>query len=90
MHNGQPTERLTKVKSIEHLQQLISAQPIQGFILLNFGVRSYKTVSMWAGRFRVENHIDGTKQLLNNEELFKYSLMGEAISKGAFYVEVRR
>ena len=89
MPDEQSTERLMRVESIEHLQQLASVHPIQGFILLKFGLRSYKTVFARRRRFRVENHIDNTKQLLSAEELYKYSNLGDAIDKGAFYIEPR-
>jgi hypothetical protein len=79
-----------RVESIDHLRHLAAIQPVEGFILLNFGLRSYKTVTMWARRFRVENHIDNTKQVLSAEELYRYSNLGDAIDKGAFYAEVSR
>jgi hypothetical protein len=87
MHNGVP-QGLLRVESIEHLRQLSRIKPIEGFILLNFGLRSYKTVSSKGRRFRVENHIDNTRQLLNTHELYTFSNLGWAIDRGVFYVEV--
>jgi len=88
-------EKPVRIKSFRHLYDIIyaSENAREFFIQLNHGARSWKTMSLADkldrfGRYKLEilNEIDETRQVLALASLFKYSLIGEAISKGAFYL----
>jgi hypothetical protein len=74
---------MQKVNSINELKQL-EGECSDFFILLNFGLRSSKTISFDGEFFYVFNDIDGSETALTEIEL-KNSIIGEAISKGSFY-----
>jgi len=73
-----------KIKSIEQLKKE-SKDGADFHIVLNHGLRSSKNVQFDEGKFYVYNEIDGTSQVLKEEELFTKSNIGKAISKGAFF-----
>ena len=76
-----------KIESLEHLKKLASDNPIETFIMLNFGLRSSKNIEyqtekdMWC----VYNYIDDTEQYLKTEELAEETNIIEAIEKKALY-----
>ena len=80
-----------KVESLKHLKEILSdGSNHDFFILLNFGLRSYKIMS-WDGGdvFYVLNLIDDTEQNLSEAQLMDETLtnIGAAITKGAFFWE---
>ena len=83
------TTKREKVSSVSHLRRLIKSGRNEFFLLLSGGlVVSRKTVRLQKdGRFAIVNHIDDTKQVLTEVELFTASNIGEAITKGAFVAE---
>lgn len=74
---------MKKVNSINELKQL-DGECSDFFILLNFGLKSSKTISFDGEFFYVFNDIDGSEVALTETEL-KNSIIGEAINKGSFY-----
>ena len=77
-----------RVKSLAHLKKL-STGGVEFFIVLNFGLRSYKRVA-WdekRKRFRIVNHIDGTKQSLTEKQVTgrAYTNIGYAIKLGSLF-----
>lgn len=83
----------TKVKSIEHLKQILSArdgETHEFYIQLNFGLRSRKLIS-WDGdsTFYVLNETDDTEQELTEAQLMDrtYTNVGHALNRGALYLE---
>ncbi len=88
-------EKPIKIKSLKHLYDIldVSENAREFFILCNASGRSWKTISLADkldrfGHYKLEilNEIDDTRQVLALASLFKHSLIGEAISKGAFYL----
>ena len=83
-HNTNPT----KVQSVAHLRALIKAGTHGYALALNYGLFSRKTIrTMRGGKFRIINHIDDSKATLTEAELYTESNIGEAITKGAFFVK---
>lgn len=85
-------KQFTIINSIEELDEAIDgADGVLecGISLAGGAVYSKKTISKdIKGRYRVENHIDGSKQILTADELFDHDLtnVGQAIEKGALFV----
>lgn len=79
---------MIQIKSIEELQAAALNQPAEGFISLNGGLRSSKTIQYMPvqDKFWILNEIDDTEQELTSDELSTESNIGEAIQKGAFYL----
>lgn len=83
----------TKVKSLEHLKQILSdrdGETREFFILLNGGLRSSKLMSWDGGNtFYVLNLIDDTEQELSEAQLMdrSYTNVGYALENGALYLE---
>lgn len=80
----------TKVTSVEHLGQLVDKGKTDFFICLNFGIRSSKFINRGDNnKFFICNLSDDSEQELTAEELMdkKFTNIGEAITKGAFYCE---
>lgn len=84
-HNTNPT----KVQSVAHLRALIKAGTHGYALVLGGGVAfSRKTIRATRdGKFRIINHIDDSKATLTEAELYTESNIGEAITKGAFFVK---
>tara|TARA_Y100000310_G_C20664949_1_gene806962 strand:+ start:1596 stop:1853 length:258 start_codon:yes stop_codon:yes gene_type:complete len=77
---------LTKVKSLEHLKELCQSGKDDFCLLLNFGVRSSKSITYSEGEWSVLHEIDGTYAEYDNDEQFTESeghiMLG--ILQGAF------
>lgn len=76
-----------KVKDLEDLKQRSCEEVFEGFIALNGCVRSSKMIHYTADNdyFWILNEIDDTTQNLKSKNLWKFSNIGEALDKGAFY-----
>ena len=82
------TTKPTKVQSVAHLRALIKAGTHSYALALNGGLFSRKTIRATRdGKFRIINHIDDSKVTLSEAELFTASNIGEAMTKGAFFVK---
>ncbi len=82
------TTQPTKVQSVAHLRILIKAGTHSYALALNYGLFSRKTICATRdGKFRIINHIDDSKATLTEAELYTESNIGEAITKGAFFVK---
>jgi hypothetical protein len=74
---------MEKVTTINQLKDL--AEDTTDFcVVLKFGLRSSKTISFDGELFYIYNDIDGSEDELTEAELME-SIIGEAITKGAFY-----
>lgn len=78
-----------KVKDVAHLRQLIETKSKHFFIQLNFGLRSSKFISSDGDRFCIFNEIDGSEDVLTEEELMDEGLtnVGKAMKYGALFCE---
>lgn len=78
-----------KISSQSELDDLIKkvkgGYPLQCFVLLNFGARSSKDISLNENNdYHIYNEIDDSEETIVHSQLMS-SLIGEAISKGALY-----
>ncbi|MCQ2960630.1 MAG: hypothetical protein MJ198_10680 [Bacteroidales bacterium] len=83
--------KFKKINSIEELKKCLGEnnEYKEFFILLNYGLRSSKTISYDKEKniFWIFNEIDGTECSLTEEELKDEDItnIGKAINLGAFY-----
>jgi peptide subunit release factor RF-3 len=84
-----------RIKSIKHLCDILDASENarEFFVQLLGGGRSWKTISFADkldrnGEYKLEilNEIDEKRQILAIGSLYRFSNIGEAIDKGAFYL----
>ena len=78
-----------KINSQKELDDLIKnvkgGYPLECFVLLNFGLRSSKDISLNENNdYHVYNTVDDSEETIVHSQLMN-SFIGEAISKGAFY-----
>lgn len=79
--------KIRQCKSIEELQKLTIGHYIEGYILLNGGLRSSKVIE-WLPEDNVWwicNFIDDSEEYTSDDEL-RNSFLGKAIKQGAFYI----
>lgn len=83
------SQRPQKINSQKELDDLIKNikgdYPLECFILLNFGIRSSKEISLNENNdYNIYNEIDDSEETIVHSQLMS-SFIGEAISKGALY-----
>lgn len=81
--------RPQKINSQKELDDLIrkveGGYPLECFVLLNFGIRSSKGISLNENNdYQVYNEIDDSEETIVHSQLMS-SFIGKAISKGALY-----
>ena len=77
-----------KILSQKQLDRLIEKNPdrsLECFILLNYGLRSSKSISSDGDNYYIYNEIDDTEETIPHDKLMDSSPIGEAIKKGALY-----
>lgn len=74
---------MKQVTSIDQLKEL-SEETSDFCIVLNFGLKSSKTILYDGELFYIFNDIDDSETELTEAELTE-SIIGEAINKGSFY-----
>lgn len=82
-------QRPQKINSQKELDDLIrkveGGYPLECFVLLNFGIRSSKEISLNENNdYLVYNEIDDSEETIVHSKLMS-SFIGKAISKGALY-----
>jgi hypothetical protein len=82
-------QRPQKINSQKELDDLIrkveGGYPLECFVLLNFGIRSSKDISLNENNdYQVYNEIDDSEETIVHSKLMS-SFIGKAISKGALY-----
>lgn len=82
-------QRPQKINSQKELDNLIrkveGGYPLECFVLLNFGIRSSKEISLNENNdYLVYNEIDDSEETIVHSKLMS-SFIGKAISKGALY-----
>ncbi len=78
-----------KISSQNELDDLIKKVegdcPLECFVLLNFGMRSSKEISLNENNdYHIYNEIDDSEEIIVHSQLMS-SFIGEAINKGALY-----
>lgn len=85
---------MTQVKTIEELRKILDKGAGEFFILMNGGMRSWKTLNYSSkldkherNKIEILNEIDESRQVLTEENLFNdnHSIIGKAMKAGAFY-----
>ena len=76
------------IGNCQELRQAIAEGRSEFLLLLCGGAYSRKTITTASkGRFRILNHIDGSRQVLTEKELHTESNVGLAMSNGALIAE---
>lgn len=83
------SQRPQKISSQSELDDLIKkvkgGYPLQCFVLLNFGARSSKDISLNENNdYHIYNEINDSEEIIVHSQLMS-TFIGEAISKGALY-----
>lgn len=71
------------VTNLHDLRDLVRRGRTKYVIGLNGGAVSLKTIALRGKKWDVTNHIDDSRQTLNDAELWTESHIGEALDKGA-------
>jgi len=72
-----------QIKTIEQLKSVCD-ETSEFYVMLNHGLRSSKNLSYDGDKFYLIHEIDWSEEELNDIELME-TIIGEAITKGAFY-----
>lgn len=83
------SQRPQKISSQSELDDLIKkvkgGYPLQCFVLLNFGARSSKDISLNENNdYHIYNEINDSEEIIVHSQLMS-TFIGEAISKGTLY-----
>lgn len=78
-----------KINSVRELKNQIKDGGKEFFILLNYGIISRKFIEKKGDKFVVFNYIDDTANIFSEKDLTnkEKTNIGEAIKKGAFYLD---
>ena len=78
----------TKIDNVHQLRHLASRNYVECFIQLRGGLRSSKYITYDNGIWFIENEVDGTHmEFTDDKELWTRSNIGEAMDKGALWME---
>ena len=85
MKNQSP-QKINSQKELDDLIKKVKGDyPLECFVLLNFGLRSSKDISLNENNdYHVYNEADDSEETIIHNQLMS-SFIGEAISKGALY-----
>lgn len=85
MKNQHP-QRINSQKELDDLIKSVKGgYPLAYFVLLNFGLRSSKDISLNENNdYHIYNEVDDSEETIVHSQLMS-SFIGEAISKGALY-----
>jgi len=88
-YEGNDGQTYTRIDSIDELRDVLSGGKREFKMLLNGGAFSHKAIELKPGDyFWIYNSIDDSECALTAEELMdaRMTLIGEAITKGAFWM----
>ena len=77
-----------KILSQKQLDRLIEKNPdksLDCFVLLNYGLRSSKSITFDGDSYYIYNEIDDSEDIIKHDKLMDSFPIGEAIKKGALY-----
>lgn len=85
MKNPRP-QKINSQKELDDLIRKVEGDyPLECFVLLNFGIRSSKDISLNENNdYLIYNEIDDSEETIVHSKLMS-SFIGKAISKGALY-----
>ena len=79
---------MMKILSQKQLDRLIekdSDRSLDCFVLLNYGLRSSKSITSDGDNYYIYNEIDDTEDIVKHDKLMVSFPIGDAIKKGALY-----
>ena len=79
---------MMKILSQKQLDRLIGKNPdrsLDCFVLLNYGLRSSKSITFDGDNYYIYNEIDDTEDIVKHDKLMDSFPIGDAIKKGALY-----
>ena len=79
---------MKKITTQEQLDRLIeedSDKSLDCFVLLNYGLRSSKSITFDGDSYYIYNEIDDSENIVKHDKLMDSFPIGEAIKKGALY-----
>ena len=79
---------MKKIISQEQLDRLIeknSDRSLDCFVLLNYGLRSSKSITSDGDSYYIYNEIDDSENIVKHDKLMDSFPIGEAIKKGVLY-----
>ena len=80
---------MMKILSQKQLDRLIernSDRSLDCFVLLNYGLRSSKSITFDGDSYYIYNEIDDSENIVKHDKLMDSFPIGEAIKKGALYI----
>ena len=79
---------MMKILSQKQLNRLIEKNPdksLDCFVLLNYSLRSSKSITFDGDSYYIYNEIDDTEETISHDKLMDSFPIGEAIKKGVLY-----
>lgn len=79
---------MKKILSQEQLDSLIEKNPdksLDCFVLLNYGLRSSKSITFDGDNYYIYNEIDDSEDIIKHDKLMDSFPIGEAIKRGVLY-----
>lgn len=79
---------MKKITTQEQLDELIDNSEggeLKCFVLLNYGLRSSKSITSDGDNYYIYNEIDDTEETISHDKLMDSFPIEEAIKKGALY-----
>ena len=79
---------MMKILSQKQLDRLIekdSDRSLDCFVLLNYNLRSSKSITFDGDNYYIYNEIDDTEDIIKHDKLMDSFPIGEAIKKGVLY-----
>lgn len=79
---------MMKILSQKQLDRLIEKNPdksLECFVLLNYNLRSSKSITSDGDNYYIYNEIDDTEDVVKHDKLMDSFPIGDAIKKGVLY-----
>ena len=77
--------KILSQKQLDRLIEKNSDRSLDCFVLLNYGLRSSKSITSDGDNYYIYNEIDDSENIVKHDKLMDSFPIGEAIKKGALY-----
>ena len=77
--------KILSQKQLDRLIEKNSDRSLDCFVLLNYGLRSSKSITFDGNSYYIYNEIDDSGDIVKHNKLMDSFPIGEAIKKGALY-----
>ena len=78
--------KILSQKQLDRLIERNSDRSLDCFVLLNYGLRSSKSITFDGDSYYIYNEIDDSENIVKHDKLMDSFPIGEAIKKGALYI----